>query len=122
MSIIQWRLVEKITLPQNDIVVEIGTTKAPIPASESAVESPAPLSQSFDETAQNESVTGSSLTCVESNLEQTVEANEEQSEEQSEGSSLDPGEPSYEEPSNETSEEQSESTVTEDQQDNSPVS
>ncbi|XP_077669970.1 echinoderm microtubule-associated protein-like 4 isoform X4 [Eretmochelys imbricata] len=122
MSIIQWRLVEKITLPQNDIVVEIGTTKTPIPASESVVESPAPLSQSFDEMAQNESVTGSSLTCVESNLEQTVEANEEQSEEQSEGSSLDPGEPSYEEPSNETSEEQSESTVTEDQQDNSPVS
>uniref|UniRef100_A0A674HY89 Echinoderm microtubule-associated protein-like 4 n=1 Tax=Terrapene triunguis TaxID=2587831 RepID=A0A674HY89_9SAUR len=122
MSIIQWRLVEKITLPQNDIVVEIGTTKAPIPANESVVESPAPLSQSFDEMAQNESLTDSSLTCLESNLEQTVEANEEQSEEQSEGSSLDPGEPSYEEPSNETSEEQSESTVTEDQQDNSPVS
>ncbi|KAM7173165.1 echinoderm microtubule-associated protein-like 4 isoform 6-T6 [Macrochelys suwanniensis] len=122
MSIIQWRLVEKITLPQNDIVVEIGTTKAPIPANESGVESPAPLSQSFDEMAQNESITGSSLTCLESNLEQTVEANEEQSEEQSEGSSLDPGEPSYEEPSNETSEEHSESTVTEDQQDNSPVS
>ncbi|XP_039385252.1 echinoderm microtubule-associated protein-like 4 isoform X4 [Mauremys reevesii] len=122
MSIIQWRLVEKITLPQNDIVVEIGTTKAPIPANESVVESPAPLSQSFDEMPQNESLTNSSLTCLESNLEQTVEANEEQSEEQSEGSSLDPGEPSYEEPTNETSEEQSESTVTEDQQDNSPVS
>uniref|UniRef100_A0A8C0J1T6 Echinoderm microtubule-associated protein-like 4 n=1 Tax=Chelonoidis abingdonii TaxID=106734 RepID=A0A8C0J1T6_CHEAB len=122
MSIIQWRLVEKITLPQNDIVVEIGTTKALISASESVVESPAPLSQSFDEMPQNESLTDSSLTCLESNLEQTVEANEEQSEEQSEGSSLDPGEPSYEEPSNETSEEQSESTVTEDQQDNSPVS
>ncbi|XP_048698985.1 echinoderm microtubule-associated protein-like 4 isoform X2 [Caretta caretta] len=122
MSIIQWRLVEKITLPQNGAVVEIGTTKTPTPASESVVESRAPLSQSFDEMAQNESVTGGSLTCVESKLEQTVEASEEQSEEQSEGSSLDPGEPSYEEPSNETSEEQSESTVTEDQQDNSPVS
>uniref|UniRef100_A0A8C4VTQ4 EMAP like 4 n=1 Tax=Gopherus evgoodei TaxID=1825980 RepID=A0A8C4VTQ4_9SAUR len=122
MSIIQWRLVEKITLPQNDIVVEIGTTKALISANESVVESPAPLSQSFDEMPQNESLTDSSLICLESNLEQTLEANDEQSEEQSEGSSLDPGEPIYEEPSNETSEEQSESTVTEDQQDNSPVS
>ncbi|XP_067421143.1 echinoderm microtubule-associated protein-like 4 isoform X5 [Emydura macquarii macquarii] len=122
MSIIQWRLVEKVTLPQNDIVVEIGTTKAPIPATESVVELPEPLSQSFDEMAQSESVTNSSLACLESNLEHTLEANEEQSEEQSEGSSLDAGEPSYEEPSNETSEEQSESTVTEDQQDNSPVS
>uniref|UniRef100_A0A8C8S6N7 Echinoderm microtubule-associated protein-like 4 n=1 Tax=Pelusios castaneus TaxID=367368 RepID=A0A8C8S6N7_9SAUR len=122
MSIIQWRLVEKVTLPQNDIIVEIGTTEAPTPTNESVIELPEPLSQSLDEMAQSESMTSSSLACLESNLEHMVEANEEQSEEQSEGSSLDQGEPSYEEPSNETSEEQSESTVTEDQQDNSPVS
>uniref|UniRef100_A0A8B9SES0 Echinoderm microtubule-associated protein-like 4 n=1 Tax=Apteryx owenii TaxID=8824 RepID=A0A8B9SES0_APTOW len=122
MSIIQWKLVEKVTLPQNDIVVEIGTTKVPIPASENAVQSPAPLPQSFNEMNQNESVTGSSPASLESNLEQSAEASEEQSEEQSDGSSLDPAEPCYEEPSNETSEEHSESTVTEEQQDNSPVS
>uniref|UniRef100_A0A7M4FB95 Echinoderm microtubule-associated protein-like 4 n=1 Tax=Crocodylus porosus TaxID=8502 RepID=A0A7M4FB95_CROPO len=118
MSIIQWRLMEKVTLPQNDIVVEIGTPKTSIPPSESVVQSPAPPLQSFDELAQNESVTGSSPASLESNLEQTVEA----SEEQSEGSSLDPGEPNYEEPSNETSEEQSEATITEDQQENSTMS
>nr|XP_021156896.1 echinoderm microtubule-associated protein-like 4 isoform X5 [Columba livia] len=122
MSIIQWKLVEKVTLPQNDIVVDISATKVPIPASENAVQSPAPLPQSFNEMNQNESVTGSSPASLESNLEQSAEASEEQSEEQSEGSSLDPAEPGYEEPSNETSEEHSESTVTEEQQDNSPVS
>uniref|UniRef100_A0A8C3KVQ9 Echinoderm microtubule-associated protein-like 4 n=1 Tax=Calidris pygmaea TaxID=425635 RepID=A0A8C3KVQ9_9CHAR len=122
MSIIQWKLVEKVTLPQNDIVVDISATKVPIPASENAVQSPAPLPQPFNETNQNESVTGSSPASLESNLEQSAEASEEQSEEQSEGSSLDPAEPGYEEPSNETSEEHSESTVTEEQQDNSPVS
>ncbi|NXA35434.1 EMAL4 protein, partial [Eudromia elegans] len=122
MSIIQWKLVEKVTLPQNDIVVEIGANKVPIPASENAVQSPAPLPQPFNEINQNESVTGSSPASLESNLEQSAEASEEQSEEQSDGSSLDPAEPGYEEPSNETSEEHSESTVTEEQQDNSPVS
>ncbi|XP_051471891.1 echinoderm microtubule-associated protein-like 4 isoform X4 [Apus apus] len=124
MSIIQWKLVEKVTLPQNDIVVDIGATKVPIPASENAVQSPTPLPQPFNEMNQNESVTGSSPASLESNLEQeqSAEASEEQSEEQSEGSSLDPAEPSYEEPSNETSEEHSESTVTEEQQDNSPES
>uniref|UniRef100_A0A8B9R108 EMAP like 4 n=1 Tax=Anas platyrhynchos TaxID=8839 RepID=A0A8B9R108_ANAPL len=122
MSIIQWKLVEKVTLPQNDIVVDIGSTKLPIPASENTVQSPAPLPQPFSEMNQNESVTGSSPASLESNLEQSAEASEEQSEEQSDGSSLDPAEPGYEEPSNETSEEHSESTVTEEQQDNSPVS
>ncbi|XP_052662775.1 echinoderm microtubule-associated protein-like 4 isoform X4 [Harpia harpyja] len=122
MSIIQWKLVEKVTLPQNDIVVDISATKVPISASENAVQSPAPLPQPFNEMNQNESVTGSSPASLESNLEQSAEASEEQSEEQSEGSSLDPAEPGCEEPSNEMSEEHSESTVTEEQQDNSPVS
>ncbi|XP_065535360.1 echinoderm microtubule-associated protein-like 4 isoform X5 [Lathamus discolor] len=122
MSIIQWKLVEKVTLPQNDIVVDIGTTKVPIPAGDSAAQSPAPLPQPFNDMNQTESVTGSSPASLESNLEQSAEASEEQSEEQSEGSSLDPTEPGYEEPSNEVSEEHSESTVTEEQQDNSPVS
>uniref|UniRef100_A0A8C0B6M1 EMAP like 4 n=1 Tax=Buteo japonicus TaxID=224669 RepID=A0A8C0B6M1_9AVES len=111
MSIIQWKLVEKVTLPQNDIVVDISATKVPISASENAVQSPAPLPQPFNEMNQNESVTGSSPASLESNLEQSAE-----------GSSLDPAEPGYEEPSNEMSEEHSEATVTEEQQDNSPVS
>ncbi|XP_030355186.1 echinoderm microtubule-associated protein-like 4 isoform X8 [Strigops habroptila] len=122
MSIIQWKLVEKVTLPQNDIVVDTGATKVPIASSGNAVQSPAPLPQPFNEMNQTESVTGSSPASLESNLEQSAEASEEQSEEQSEGSSLDPTEPGYEEPSNEMSEEHSESTVTEEQQDNSPVS
>ncbi|XP_041269505.1 echinoderm microtubule-associated protein-like 4 isoform X2 [Onychostruthus taczanowskii] len=122
MSIIQWKLVEKVTLPPNDIVLDIGATKVPIPASENAVQSSAHLPQPFNEMNQNESVTGSSPASLESNLEQSAEHSEEHSEEQSEGSSLDPAEPSYEEPSNELSEEHSESTVTEEQQDNSPVS
>ncbi|XP_053239293.1 echinoderm microtubule-associated protein-like 4 isoform X10 [Podarcis raffonei] len=124
MSIIQWRLVEKVTLPHNDITVDMGTAKVPASASESFVQpsTPVPLAQPLDEMAANENATDGSPTSSESNLEQTVEANEEQNEEQSEGSSLDPGEPNGEEPSNETSEEQSESTITEDQQETSPLS
>nr|XP_034967119.1 echinoderm microtubule-associated protein-like 4 isoform X5 [Zootoca vivipara] len=124
-SIIQWRLVEKVTLPHNDITVEMGTAKVPASASESFVQppsTPVPLAQALDGMAANENATDGSPTSSESNLEQTVEANEEQSEEQSEGSSLDPGEPNGEEPFNETSEEQSESTITEDRQENSPLS
>ncbi|XP_033000747.1 echinoderm microtubule-associated protein-like 4 isoform X1 [Lacerta agilis] len=124
MSIIQWRLVEKVTLPHNDITVEMGMAKVPASASESFVQprTPVPLAQALDGMGANENATDGSPTSSESNLEQTVEANEEQSEEHSEGSSLDPGEPNGEEPSNETSEEHSESTITEDQQENSPLS
>nr|XP_056708548.1 echinoderm microtubule-associated protein-like 4 isoform X3 [Euleptes europaea] len=124
MSIIQWRLVEKVTLPQNDIMVDIGTTKVSVNPSESFVQpsTPLPLAQPLDETVIHESAVDAFPVSSEDNLEQTVEANEEQSEEQSEGSSLDPGEPNCEDPSNETSEEQSESTITEDQPENSPVS
>ncbi|XP_042301150.1 echinoderm microtubule-associated protein-like 4 isoform X4 [Sceloporus undulatus] len=123
MSIIQWRLVEKVALPQNDIAVEMGTPKVIMSTSESLVQPSTPIpSHPFDEMATTESVTDGSPTSLESNLEQTVEVNEEQNEEQSEGSSLDPGEPNCEETSNETSEEQSESTVMEDQSENSPVS
>uniref|UniRef100_A0ACB8G9S3 Echinoderm microtubule-associated protein-like 4 n=2 Tax=Sphaerodactylus townsendi TaxID=933632 RepID=A0ACB8G9S3_9SAUR len=124
MSIIQWRLVEKVTLAQNDIMVDMGTTKMPVHPSETFEQpsTPVPLAQPFDETVVHESVVDSFPVSSEDNLEQTVDANEEQSEEQSEGSSLDPGEPNCEDPSNETSEEQSESTITEDQPENSPVS
>ena len=124
MSIIQWKLVEKATLPQNDIAIDMGTPKVPVSTAESFIQQspPVPLVQSFDEMAATESVTDGSLISLESNLEQTVEANEEQNEEQSEGSSLDPGEPNCEEPSNETSEEQSKCTVMEDQPENSLMS
>uniref|UniRef100_A0A8D0L4R1 Echinoderm microtubule-associated protein-like 4 n=1 Tax=Sphenodon punctatus TaxID=8508 RepID=A0A8D0L4R1_SPHPU len=125
MSIIQWNFVGKGPSSQNDIAVDMGTPKAPIPTGESAPQPSPPqpqLPQAFDEMGQIESAPVSSPTPLENNLEQTAEANEEQSEEQSDGSSLDLGEPSYEEPSNETSEEQSEPTVTEAQQDHSPVS
>ncbi|XP_043840333.1 echinoderm microtubule-associated protein-like 4 isoform X5 [Dromiciops gliroides] len=116
MSIIQWRVVEKLSLPQNETVVDIAITKAPISTHENVLQpntpTPPPSSQPFSDAAENERMSDSS-TPLENDLEQ--------SEEQSEGSSEYLGEPSYEEPSNETREEQSESPVPEDQQ-NSPVS
>lgn len=120
MSIIQWKLVEKVPLPQNDITIEMSTVKVPVNASESFVQpnAPVPIIQQFDVMATSESVKDCSMTSLECNMERTVDTNEEQSE----GSSLDPGEQNCEEPSNETSEEQTESTITEDQQENSPVS
>lgn len=105
-------------------MVEMNTTKVPVSVSESFVQpsTPVALVQPFDEMVASDSITDGPLTSLENHLEQTVEANEEQNDEQSEGSSLDPGEANCEEPSNETSEEHSESTITEDHQENSPVS
>ncbi|XP_063159016.1 echinoderm microtubule-associated protein-like 4 isoform X2 [Candoia aspera] len=124
MSIIQWRLVEKATLPQNDTAVEMGTNKVPVTASDTFTQPsiPVPLNQPPDEMAASENLMDGFSPSLESHLEHAVKTNEEQNEEQSEGSSQDPGEPNCEEPSNEMSEEQSESTVIDDQQENSPVS
>ncbi|XP_027720893.1 echinoderm microtubule-associated protein-like 4 isoform X3 [Vombatus ursinus] len=120
MSIIQWRVVEKLSLPQNETLVDIAITKAPISTSENVLQPnippPPPSSQPFSDAAENERMSDSS-TPLENDLEQA----EEQSEEQSEGGSEYLGEPSCEEPSNETRDEQDESPIPEDQQ-NSPVS
>ncbi|XP_070430094.1 echinoderm microtubule-associated protein-like 4 isoform X8 [Equus przewalskii] len=125
MSIIQWKLVEKLSLPQNEIAVDTTLTKAPISSRESVMPSETPTlppSQPLNETAEEESRISNSPTLLENSLEQTVEPSEDHSEEQSEGGSEDLGEPVYEEPANAISEEQSEAAVTEDQQDPAPLS
>lgn len=124
MSIIQWKLVEKLSLPQNEIIADTSLTKAPISSIENVMQSnmPTPPPQPLNETAEEESRISNSPTLLENSLEQTVEPSEDHSEEQSEGGSEDLGEPVYEEPSSEMREEQSETTVTGDQQDPSPLS
>lgn len=125
MSIIQWKLVEKLSLPQNEIVADTSLTKAPISSIENIMQSNTPTpppSQPLNEIAEEESRISNSPTLLENSLEQTMEPSEDHSEEQSEGGSEDLGEPVYEEPSSEMREEQSETTLTEDQQDPSPLS
>ncbi|XP_032266283.1 echinoderm microtubule-associated protein-like 4 isoform X3 [Halichoerus grypus] len=120
MSIIQWKLVEKLSLPQNEIVADGTLTKAPISSIESVMQSDTPTpppSQPLNETAEEENRISSSPTLLENSLEQTMEPSEDHIEEQSEGGSEDLGEPMYEEPST-----QSEAILTEDQQDPSLLS
>ncbi|XP_026969085.1 echinoderm microtubule-associated protein-like 4 isoform X4 [Sagmatias obliquidens] len=124
-SIIQWKLVEKLSLPQNEVVADTALTKAPISSIESVMQSDAPTpppSQPLNETAEEESRISSSPTLLENSLEQTVGPSEDHSEEQSEGGSEDLGEPVYEEPAHEMSDEQSEGALPGDQQDPSPLS
>lgn len=121
MSIIQWKLVEKLSLPQNEVVADTTLTKASISSTESVMQSDTPTpppSQSLNETAEEESRISNSPTLLENSLEQTVEP----SKEQSEGGSEDLGEPVYEEPSRETREEQNDVALTEAQQDPSALS
>ncbi|XP_006141369.1 echinoderm microtubule-associated protein-like 4 isoform X2 [Tupaia chinensis] len=124
MSIIQWKLVEKLPLPQNETVADTTLTKAPTSTIENAIQSNTPTpppSQPLHETAEEERLS-SSPTLLENSLEQTVEPSEDHSEEQSEGGSEDLGEPVDEDPPSETREEQSEATLPEDRQDASPLS
>ncbi|XP_054557141.1 echinoderm microtubule-associated protein-like 4 isoform X3 [Talpa occidentalis] len=125
MSIIQWKLVEKLSLPQNEVVADTTLTKVPISSTESVMQSDTPTpppSQSLNETVEEESRISNSPTLLENSLEQTVEPSEEHSEEQSEGGSEDLGEPIYEERANEVSEEQNEAALTEDEQEPSHLS
>ena len=90
MSIIQWKLVEKLPLPQNETLADPTLTKAPPSSIESVVQSDTPTpppSQPLNETAEEESRISSSPTLLENSLEQTVEPSEDHSEEQSEGGS-----------------------------------
>ncbi|MBZ3873889.1 Echinoderm microtubule-associated protein-like 4 [Sciurus carolinensis] len=102
MSIIQWKLVEKLSLPQNEMTTDTTITKASISCIENIIQSnntpTLPPSQPLNETAEEESRISSSPTFLENSLEQTVEPSEDRSEEQSEGGSEDLGEPIYEEP------------------------
>uniref|UniRef100_A0A8C0DBB3 Echinoderm microtubule-associated protein-like 3 n=1 Tax=Balaenoptera musculus TaxID=9771 RepID=A0A8C0DBB3_BALMU len=124
MSIIQWKLVEKLSLPQNEIVADTALTKAPISSTESVTQSDAPTpppSQPVNETAEEESRISSSPTLLENSLEQTAGPGEDHSEEQSEGGSEDLGEPACEEPAPEMSEGRSAGALPGDQRDPSPL-
>ncbi|XP_019612621.1 echinoderm microtubule-associated protein-like 4 isoform X1 [Rhinolophus sinicus] len=119
MSIIQWKLVEKLSLPQNEIVADTTLPKAPISSTESAMRSDTPTlppSQPLNETAEEESRISNSPTLLENSLEQTVEPSEDHSEEQSEGGSEELGEAGYEEPSGEMRGQQGDSALPEDLQ------
>ncbi|XP_047378945.1 echinoderm microtubule-associated protein-like 4 isoform X1 [Sciurus carolinensis] len=126
MSIIQWKLVEKLSLPQNEMTTDTTITKASISCIENIIQSnntpTLPPSQPLNETAEEESRISSSPTLLENSLEQTVEPSEDRSEEQSEGGSEDLGEPIYEEPTIEVSEKQMGATLPEDQQDTPSLS
>lgn len=83
MSIIQWKLVEKLPLPQNELITDTSVTKTLASSSETARPSnppPLPPSQPLTGTVEEESRMGSSPTPVENSLEQIAEPSEEQSE------------------------------------------
>ncbi|KAK2509713.1 hypothetical protein MC885_013562, partial [Smutsia gigantea] len=125
MSIIQWKLVEKLSLPPNEIVTDTTLIRVPISSMESVMPSDTPTlppSQPLNETAEEESRLSNSPTLLENSLEQAVEPSEAHSEEQSKGGSEDLGEPVCKEPSSEVSEQQREAALTEDQQDLPPLS
>ncbi|XP_030051644.1 echinoderm microtubule-associated protein-like 4 isoform X2 [Microcaecilia unicolor] len=104
MSIIQWKLIEKVSVSQNDNTVETNTTKAAILAIQDLEYQSPPAS--VDEVAQHENVTLGSPTLMENNLEETVMTSEDQSEEPSEEGSPCQGESNCKGPSQETNEKQ----------------
>ncbi|XP_021504380.1 echinoderm microtubule-associated protein-like 4 isoform X2 [Meriones unguiculatus] len=115
MSIIQWKLVEKLPLPQNEVITDTSLAKATASSTENARQSnppPLPPSQPLTETVEEESRISSSPTLVENSLEQTAEP----SEEQSEGASEDLGAVIDEEPASELGEQQGATTLPEDEQ------
>lgn len=125
MSIIQWKLVEKLPLPQNETAVDPTLSKVPLSSVESTIQPhpPLPAPQPLPLTAEEESrISNNSPTPLENSLEQTVQPSEEHSEEQSEGGSEELGEPLEEEPATEMSEEQGEAPLPEDQQDSPALS
>uniref|UniRef100_A0A8C5PPG1 Echinoderm microtubule-associated protein-like 4 n=1 Tax=Leptobrachium leishanense TaxID=445787 RepID=A0A8C5PPG1_9ANUR len=114
MSIMQWRLIEKVSLSQNDNLVEISAANSPV-ASENPVQPKTPncVPQTLNEIAE------------EKTPEELPASPEEppQNEIQSEESNQKPTEPNGQERSSEVGEEQSDSpTITETQDDDSPVS
>lgn len=119
MSIIQWKLVEKLPLPQNEVIPDGSLTKAPASCTDSARPCHLPP-QPLTETAEEDSRISSSPTLLENSLEQTVEpggGGEEQSEEASEdlGAVID------EEPASELGEKQGAADLPEDQQGTPPL-
>uniref|UniRef100_Q3UMY5-3 Isoform 3 of Echinoderm microtubule-associated protein-like 4 n=1 Tax=Mus musculus TaxID=10090 RepID=Q3UMY5-3 len=120
MSIIQWKLVEKLPVPQNEVITDASVTKTPASSSETARPSnspPLPPSLPLTGTAEEESRMGSSPTLVENSLEQIAEP----SEEQSEWGSEDLGVVIDEEPASELSETQGATELPEEERGITPL-
>lgn len=123
MSIIQWRLIEKVSLSQNDNIVEISSAIVPA-VIEKSVQQNSPTLEMPPVNEVDRTPVESPATPAEDAIESdtvpegTVEQNEVQSEENQE-----PLETNGQEPSSETNEEMAESpTITESQGEDSPVS
>ncbi|XP_036026512.1 echinoderm microtubule-associated protein-like 4 isoform X4 [Onychomys torridus] len=108
MSIIQWKLVEKLSVPQNEVIADSSLTKAPASSTDNARQSNLP-SQPLTETVEEESRIRSSPTLVENSLEQN------------EGGSEDLGAVIDEEPASELGEKRGAADLPEDQQDTPPL-
>uniref|UniRef100_A0A8C6GZG3 Echinoderm microtubule-associated protein-like 4 n=1 Tax=Mus spicilegus TaxID=10103 RepID=A0A8C6GZG3_MUSSI len=120
MSIIQWKLVEKLPVPQNEVITDASVTKTPASSSETARPSnppPLPPSLPLTGTAEEESRMGSSPTLVENSLEQIAEP----SEEQSEWGSEDLGVVIDEEPASELGEKQGATELPEEERGTTPL-
>ncbi|XP_018410878.1 PREDICTED: echinoderm microtubule-associated protein-like 4 [Nanorana parkeri] len=124
MSIMQWRLIEKVSLSQNDNVVEISPASVPAVV-EKVVQESSPTSEtppaSQEDSTPVESPAAPTVDAIEAEF--VPDGTEEQNEVQSEESSQEPLETNGQEPSSETNEEMTESpTITESQGEDSPVS
>ncbi|CAO2604370.1 Echinoderm microtubule-associated protein-like 4 [Lemmus lemmus] len=112
MSIIQWKLVEKLSLPQNEVITDSSLSKAPASSTENARQCnppPLPPSQPLTETVEEERISSLPM-LVENSLEQT-----------SEGGSEDLAVVIDEEPASELGEKQGATDLPEDQQGAPPL-
>ncbi|XP_040595023.1 echinoderm microtubule-associated protein-like 4 isoform X3 [Mesocricetus auratus] len=114
MSIIQWKLVEKSPLPQNEVVTDSSLTKAPASSTDNARQPNPPPPPPFQLSAQT--VEEDSRVSSSPPLENSLEHAAEPSEEQSEGGSEDLGTVIDEEPASELGEKQGAPDLPEDQQ------
>lgn len=124
MSIMQWRVIEKVSLSQNDNIVEISSASLPA-VSEKVAQESSPTSEIPPANEEDSTPVESPATPVEDAVEAEVEPDgiEEQNEVQSEVSSPEPLETNGQAPSSEINEEIAESpTITESQGEDSPVS
>ncbi|XP_068089102.1 echinoderm microtubule-associated protein-like 4 isoform X7 [Hyperolius riggenbachi] len=123
MSIIQWRLIEKVSISQNDNVVEISSASTPT-ISEKVVEESSPTSETPTVNEEDSTPVESSPTPVEDPVENNIQDGaEEHNEVQSEEGSQEPLETNGQVPPSEIIEDTAGSpTVTKPQEEESPVS
>ncbi|KAM9315655.1 echinoderm microtubule-associated protein-like 4 [Gastrophryne carolinensis] len=123
MSIMQWRLIEKVSLSQNDNIVEISSASTPTLSEKTVLES-SPTSEAPPADEEDSTPVESSPTPADETEEGEVhDGLEEQNEMPSEKGSQDPLETNGQEPSCEINEEETESpAATEPTGEDSPVS